>query len=285
MPGSSNKTYRQRPSRPRPQFSSRVNTVLAPVARSFSEHPVLAAMAGAAAALVFAFLTVESTLRGVTNAILSGYAITIVALAAAATLLSRFAHSEELLNHRKLRKLARTDALTGLANWKSLDAALTAKWGIARRKGVPLSVILVDIDHFKRFNDTLGHEIGDNVLITVANCIAAIVAESGGFVARYGGDEFGVVLGKRSPEKVVGVASTIRRRVQDLQIQTHGTRQGYLTVSVGCATCEPLHMPSADELKEAADLQLNEAKAAGRNCVHAATLSTDAPAPTLEVSP
>ena len=278
MPGSSNKTYHQRPSRPRPRFSSRVNTVLAPVARSFSEHPVLAAMAGAAAALVFAFLTVESTLRGVTNAILSGYAITIVALAAAATLLSRFAHSEELLNHRKLRKLARTDALTGLANWKSLDAALTAKWGIARRKGVPLSVILVDIDHFKRFNDTLGHEIGDNVLISVANCIAAIVAESGGFVARYGGDEFGVVLGKRSPEKVVGVASTIRRRVQELQIQTHGTREGYITVSVGCATCEPFHMSSASELKETADLQLNEAKAAGRNCVRAATLSTDAPA-------
>jgi len=163
---------------------------------------------------------------------------------------------------------------------------LTAKWEIAGRKGVPLSVILVDIDHFKRFNDTLGHEIGDDVLITVANCIAAIVAESGGFVARYGGDEFGVVLGNHSPERVLGVASTIQRRgVQDMQIRTHGTRRSCcITVSVGCATCEPPYMPSGDELKEAADLQLNEAKAAGRNCVRAATLSTDAPAPTLEVS-
>jgi hypothetical protein len=113
MHGSSNKTYPQLPTQRRPRLSSRVTAALAHVARSYSEHPVFAAMAGAAAALVFLFLTVESTLRGVTNAILISFAITIVALAAAATWLSRFAHSEELFNHRKLRRLAVTGALTG----------------------------------------------------------------------------------------------------------------------------------------------------------------------------
>jgi len=247
-----------------------------PCLRSFSEHPFAAGMAGMAAALMLGFLTFEATREDVTTAIITSFAITVFALAAAAAWLASSAHREEIFNHRRLRRLGTTDALTGLANWKCLETVLTTQWSAAQRKRVPLSVIFVDIDYFKRFNDTLGHEVGDEVLRTVAAGIFAVVAQVGGFVARYGGDEFGVVLGNISPAGAERLAWALRRQVQDMRIQTHGIWHCTLTVSVGCVTSEPPSAISAEELMEAADQQLNAAKEAGRDRVCTLTLNSGA---------
>lgn len=222
-----------------------------------------------AVALVFAFLTFEAIRQGVTNAVITGSGVTVVALAGAAACLARLAHREEIVSHRRLRSLATTDA----------------QWRATQRKRVPLPVLFIDIDSFKRFNDTLGHEVGDEVLRTVAKGISAVVAGAGGFVARYGGDEFGVVLGNVSPARAERLAWAIRRGAEDMRIQTHGLGHGTLTVSAGCVICEPPCALRADELTEAADGQLNAAKAAGRNRVCSLTLNGGALAIAEDVSP
>jgi len=163
----------------------------------------------------------------------------------------------------RLAELAATDPLTRLNNRRTLDRHLDEEWRRARRNGAVLSVLFIDIDHFKRFNDTYGHAAGDDVLVAVADSIASVARRSVDVVARYGGEEFAVVLPDTAMATAKNVAEKVRRVVEALRI---GQMPG-VTVSVGCATGRPADGRNAPELVAAADAQLYAAKAAGRNQV------------------
>jgi len=178
-----------------------------------------------------------------------------------------FALQDKVRTQAELVRLAATDALTGLSNRRILDIRLDEEWRRARRNGSALSVLFVDVDCFKAFNDTYGHAAGDDVLAAVAECIASAVRRSVDLVARYGGEEFAVVLPDTSAAGAATVAEKIRRKVQSMRLPHGHSGHGTVTVSVGCATCMPGTGGSALELLGAADTQLYAAKSAGRNQV------------------
>jgi diguanylate cyclase (GGDEF)-like protein len=181
-----------------------------------------------------------------------------------------FTLQDKVRAQTELVRLAATDALTGLSNRRVLDSRLDEEWRRARRNGTPMSVLFVDVDHFKVFNDTYGHAAGDEVLAAVAECIASAVRRSVDLVARYGGEEFAVVLPDTAAAGASNIAEKIRRKVQAMRLVHGHSGHGTVTVSVGCATCVPGQGGSALELLAAADAQLYAAKSAGRNRVKSA---------------
>ncbi|RFU44731.1 GGDEF domain-containing protein [Paraburkholderia sp. DHOC27] len=181
-----------------------------------------------------------------------------------------FTLQDKVRAQAELVRLAATDPLTGLSNRRVLDARLDEEWRRARRNGSPMSVLFVDVDHFKRFNDTYGHAAGDEVLAAVSECIDSVVRRSVDLVARYGGEEFAVVLPDTAEAGASLVAEKIRKKVQGMQFDHGASDHGTVTVSVGCATRLPSKGGSALELMAAADQQLYEAKSAGRNQVKSA---------------
>jgi len=178
-----------------------------------------------------------------------------------------FALRDKLRAQAALMRLAATDPLTGLSNRRVLDNRLDEEWRRARRTGQPLSALFIDIDHFKRFNDTYGHASGDEALSAVAECISSTVRRAVDLVARYGGEEFAVILPDTSADGAAAVAEKIRRNVQAQDILHGGDGSVAVTVSVGCATMVPAQGANALDLLAAADRQLYLAKAAGRNRV------------------
>lgn len=171
----------------------------------------------------------------------------------------------------QLETLARTDALTGLANRRALDEALDLEWRRARREGTALSLVMLDTDHFKAFNDANGHQAGDDCLRTIARSIGQAVRRAGELAARYGGEEFALVLPSTGPEQAAALAEQLRREIEALGIpHPQSPTSDRVTVSVGVATAlaadgASLKMP--DGLLEAADRALYKAKASGRNRV------------------
>ena len=177
---------------------------------------------------------------------------------------------DKLRAQAALMRLAATDPLTGLSNRRVLDTRLDEEWRRARRSGQPLSVLFIDIDHFKQFNDAYGHASGDEALIAVAESISAAVRRWVDVVARYGGEEFAVILPETPAEGALTVAEMIRRKVQEQDVLHRDGQAISVTVSVGCATCVPAAGANALDLLAAADRQLYAAKAAGRNRVSSA---------------
>lgn len=166
----------------------------------------------------------------------------------------------------KLQQLASLDELTRLDNRRSFDDRLTTEWRRSVRHGRPLSILFVDIDHFKNYNDSYGHQAGDAALAAVARCIVANLRRPADFAARYGGEEFVVVLPDTDETGAHTVAQTLRRAVDELDVDCPGAGR-HVTVSIGAAT-RGVHAerePSA--LVKAADEALYLAKAAGRNRV------------------
>jgi len=161
----------------------------------------------------------------------------------------------------QLDHLSRHDPLTGLANRRLFDDTLAREIARAEREGLELALVLLDIDHFKVLNDTLGHQAGDQVLRVVASALAAQV-RAGDLAARYGGEEFALVLPGLSLDDVLAVAEGLRRTVH------HATRSQdcpkSVTLSAGAAVY-PRHGVIGEELVRLADVALYAAKAAGRN--------------------
>jgi diguanylate cyclase (GGDEF)-like protein len=166
--------------------------------------------------------------------------------------ISRRASAED-----KLEELATTDALTGLKNRRKFDTTIDAEWRRATRQKTPLALLMIDADHFKSYNDTFGHQAGDEVLVGIAICISDSVRRAGDCAARYGGEEFAVLLPGLSPEEAVRVAETIRQKVRNWSEVT--------TVSIGIASLTPSASMDCSELVKAADKALYAAKANGRN--------------------
>jgi diguanylate cyclase (GGDEF)-like protein len=163
----------------------------------------------------------------------------------------------------KLEELATTDPLTGLRNRRKFDASIDAEWRRAARQNTPVALLMIDADHFKVYNDTFGHQAGDEVLVGIAICISDSVRRAGECVARYGGEEFAVLLPGLSAAEALVVAETIRLKVQQWADHT--------TVSLGVASMTPAVAMDWSELVGIADKALYAAKAGGRNrCVLAA---------------
>ncbi|MBC9177182.1 diguanylate cyclase [Pseudoroseomonas ludipueritiae] len=177
-------------------------------------------------------------------------------------------HIEMKRMRDQLAELAVTDALTGLGNRRRLEQALQQEAGRLARSTADLSIIMLDIDFFKQFNDTYGHIAGDRCIIMVAATLNRAVRRAADLAARYGGEEFACVLPNTSHEEAMAIAHNIRDRVLALSIPHEGsTAAPYVTVSVGVATATCA--PGIDPVSwiKAADDQLYQAKARGRNNV------------------
>ncbi|PWE17288.1 GGDEF domain-containing protein [Marinicauda salina] len=167
-------------------------------------------------------------------------------------------------NLEKVREEAMTDALTGVANRKRFDEALRKARRAADLNGEPFGLILCDIDHFKRFNDTWGHQTGDQIIRFVAACLSRF-SKDYHVVARYGGEEFGVVLPKTEIEEARQIAEKVRSTVESKRLLRKSTSEdlGHITVSLGVSQHHPGE--SVESLIERCDTNLYRSKTDGRN--------------------
>ena len=176
----------------------------------------------------------------------------------------------------RLSALALTDGLTGLLNRRSFDEALAREWKRAVRHGSEISLLFLDLDHFKRFNDRYGHQAGDDCLCAVAAAVSGAVRATDR-VARYGGEEIAVILPSTSTAGAAEAAEKVRSAIEALRLPHEGNPEGggWLTVSVGVATALARHggtmrMPAS--LLQSADNAMYKAKHEGRNRVVTALL-------------
>jgi len=165
----------------------------------------------------------------------------------------------------ELAQLAATDALTGVANRRMLDQSLRHEWFRAQRSGKPLSLLMIDADHFKAFNDRHGHQAGDQALRELARVITANVRRPADLVARYGGEEFSVVLAETDSAGAQQIAEHVRAAVEQLPRMEGDDRP--MTVSIGISTWTVTSEISLEQLLFAADRALYQAKEGGRNRV------------------
>ncbi|HTJ90271.1 MAG TPA: diguanylate cyclase [Acidocella sp.] len=174
-------------------------------------------------------------------------------------------------SREQLAELARTDALTGLANRRQLDETLERECRRANRSDAALSLLLLDVDHFKAFNDQYGHRAGDECLRAVSDVVKTFGRRPGDVAARYGGEELAVLLAPAPDEGAWAQAEALRQAVQDLGLPHAGNEaSGVVTVSVGVATVHPQNLPVTPRmLIERADEMLYAAKRQGRNRVMA----------------
>ncbi|MGY2258778.1 diguanylate cyclase [Pseudomonas sp. SDO55104_S430] len=166
---------------------------------------------------------------------------------------------------KELEQLAATDALTGVANRRTLDQTLRHEWFRAQRSGKPMSVLMIDADHFKAFNDRHGHPAGDEALRSLAEVISANVHRPTDLVARYGGEEFSVILAETDNYGARQIAERIREQVEELPVVAGDERP--MTVSIGISTWTTASDISLEQLLFAADKALYQAKDGGRNQV------------------
>lgn len=174
--------------------------------------------------------------------------------------------TERKLIEERLFALAHTDGLTGLLNRRAFDESLEREWKRASRDGSQVSLLLLDLDHFKAFNDRYGHPVGDECLRSVSAAVIGAVRATD-VVSRYGGEEFAVVLPNTSAEGAVELAERIRSAIVALRLPHDGRPDGadIVTASIGVATAAAGRMP--ESLVHAADTAMYKAKDAGRNRV------------------
>lgn len=169
--------------------------------------------------------------------------------------------------NRKLETWSNQDGLTGIANRRLFDQTMAAEWARGKRSGAPLSLLMLDVDHFKGYNDHYGHVKGDECLIRVARAIGQAPMRSSDLFARYGGEEFALVLPQTPADAAELVAEKCRELVAALNIPHAASPVGVITISVGVCTMVPGEESSCTTLIERADDKLYRAKRNGRNCV------------------
>jgi diguanylate cyclase (GGDEF)-like protein len=170
--------------------------------------------------------------------------------------------------NRRLELLSNTDPLTGLANRRRFDDVLEAEWKRALASASPIAVALVDVDHFKSFNDRYGHAAGDACLRQVSAMLGHCVRHGIDLAARYGGEEFVLVLPGADLKAATAIARRVLAAVAALRHPHQGTPRGVVTVSIGVASRHPSAQHTSAELINAADAALYQAKQGGRNRVH-----------------
>jgi two-component system chemotaxis family response regulator WspR len=176
----------------------------------------------------------------------------------------------------ELQRLSSLDGLTGIANRRQFDDVLDREFRRAQRNFTPLSLILLDIDYFKRFNDSNGHQAGDDCLKLAARTLERVIHRPGDLVARYGGEEFVVVLPETDESGARRVAERLLEEVRDLNVPHPSSEvASVVTASLGVATFQPDRQRQTEELVAAADAALYQAKEQGRNRVVVAAGAAD----------
>jgi len=183
-------------------------------------------------------------------------------------------HLELKRSRDALERMARLDGLTGVANRRTFDDMLRREWRRNARTAQPMSVIMIDVDHFKQYNDTYGHADGDECLKAITKAAEGALQRPADTVARYGGEEFVALLPDTSLEGALAVAEGIRAAIAALDIPHAGSKAApHVTVSLGVASGIPDLECEPGELVKAADAQLYAAKADGRNRAKGAMLT------------
>jgi len=167
----------------------------------------------------------------------------------------------------ELQRLSTTDALTGIANRRALDDFLSREWRRCQRMEKPLSLVMLDIDYFKLFNDKYGHQAGDDCLQQVAAQIARAAPRASDLAARYGGEEFMLVLGETDLDGALWMAERVRQMIGDLKVVHYATDSKFVAVSCGVVSVVPDGKHSIETLIESADAALYQAKRGGRDRV------------------
>ncbi len=186
--------------------------------------------------------------------------------------------SERHALEESLRAASRTDGLTGLANRRAFDENLKREWQRTLRDGLPISLLLLDLDRFKAFNDRYGHQAGDDCLRAVASAVRCCLRTTD-MAARYAGEELAVILPSTDSAGAVEAAEKVRRKIEALWLPHKENLQGggWVTASIGAATALPRYgrtIASPDSLLSAADNALSRAKRGGRNRVATALLNS-----------
>lgn len=175
----------------------------------------------------------------------------------------------DMTDHRRaqtaLEQMATRDFLTGIANRRSFEEKLVSEWKRECRDLRGMSLLMIDVDHFKRYNDTYGHQAGDRCLQQIATLLEQVVFRPGDLVARYGGEEFAVILTATDAIGAGIVANRILERVAELALPHSGSECGYVTLSIGISTSLPEPDMTQENLISLADSALYKAKHAGRN--------------------
>jgi diguanylate cyclase (GGDEF)-like protein len=170
--------------------------------------------------------------------------------------------------NRKLEKLSQTDSLTGVFNRFMFDRTVKAEWNRCKRHFLPLSLIMIDIDFFKAFNDNYGHQTGDDCIRRVAEVLSACAKRSSDVVTRYGGEEFAIILPHMENENALELAEKMRIMVEELAIpHAYSCISEYATISLGVNTIIPSDKSSVEEYIRTADKALYEAKKFRNNIV------------------
>ena len=178
------------------------------------------------------------------------------------------AREEELqIANQHLEEMASLDGLSGLANRRGFDREIEREWQRASEKCEPLALMMVDIDHFKLFNDRYGHVAGDTCLRAVGETLSLVTLDEAVLVARYGGEEFALLLPGLDLERASAIAEEARKAVEDLQINHSESPCGHVTVSIGVESVIPDKFQTTADLIETADTALYAAKRRGRNNV------------------
>jgi len=173
--------------------------------------------------------------------------------------------------NKKLTNISRTDGLTGIANRRHFDLFLENEWARAIRSHSPISLLIIDIDYFKQYNDIYGHVKGDECLKLITSTAQRLVHRPSDLIARYGGEEFAVILPETTETE--SLAQHIRTEISNLKILHQGSdSHDYVSVSIGCCTLYPKIGALAKSLIELTDKALYEAKGAGRNNVKTITV-------------
>ncbi len=174
--------------------------------------------------------------------------------------------NENLLEEksRELEKASRTDVLTGLYNRRYFDELFELEWGLSSRRKTPLTLLICDIDHFKKVNDTHGHQAGDAYLKLVSSHLQGIFQRESDVVARYGGEEFVVLLPDRDAEQTRDLAERFRKNIAEAVLEYQGEKI-QTTISTGISSCIPGSDMTRDAFLTRADDVLYEAKDSGRN--------------------
>lgn len=176
--------------------------------------------------------------------------------------------------NRELEAHSHSDGLTGIANRRYFDIALEREWRRCARTRNPLSLLFLDADCFKQYNDNYGHLKGDQCLQNIAQALTNSLQRGGDLAARYGGEEFAVILSNADSGSAANVAELVRRAIEDLRIpHEHSSAAKFVTASIGCATLIPRGEQSFEFLISLADSALYRAKSAGRNRVVVADTS------------
>ena len=185
--------------------------------------------------------------------------------------------------NKRLEAQSNTDGLTGIANRRSFDSMLAREWDRGQRSGTPLSLVMLDVDFFKHFNDHYGHLAGDACLQSLSCALAQAGRRAGEMVARYGGEEFVVLLPDTDFQGVLETARHIQQVIWSLAVPHVDAPRGIVTASLGVASVQPVRALSPGSLLQQADVALYRAKQDGRDCIRASAEALD-PVPGCLVS-